>query len=146
MLQQINPHVRTKFINSIHKNHVKYPIELQFKCDFFFPLKINRNHKTLLFLSELCLRMQENAGELGRVIRGALSPAQNMITAGAMHCFPAWGQVSVSIWGHTGTHGDRGDGWSLRGIHGGCGDMRDCVVPKLGFFTWGARANQSTQC
>lgn len=39
MLQQINPHVRTKFINSIHKNYIKYPIELRFKCDFFFSLE-----------------------------------------------------------------------------------------------------------
>lgn len=40
-LWQRNPHVRTKFIHSIHKNHMKYPTELQFKCDYyyFFPWK-----------------------------------------------------------------------------------------------------------
>lgn len=103
MLQQINPHVRTKFINPIHKNHIKYPIQLRFKCDFFFSLKINKTRKPLLFLSELCLRVQEHPEEPGRGVGAARSLAQN-IGVGMWGHMESIGTVRMPevLWGHKG--------------------------------------------
>lgn len=64
MLQQRNPHVRTKFINPIHENHTKHPLKLQFKCDYFFfpPLKINRTQKTQLTSCAFCCHGRGTSG------------------------------------------------------------------------------------
>lgn len=133
MLPQMNPRVRTEFIRSIHDNHLKYPTELRFKCDFFFfSLKINKKRKTLgFFPSELCSRPREP----GRGIRAATSPAPNVTAAGARCSVPAWGQLKGGVWGQGGLEGmlwgdlrgGHGDTWGpwgcvrAVGTHGGCG-------------------------
>lgn len=95
ILQQRNPHVRTKFINPIHENHTKHPLKLQFKCDYFFfpPLKINRTQKTQLTSCAFCCHGRGTSGGGWGGHRLPCLCVPNGTAAGAVHCHPArgWG-------------------------------------------------------